>query len=114
MVFLCIVIVVSVYSFYLCIDNPLFVYKTQWDFIYIYIHIEREGDKQKQRRGGGERDGGGITQKLKPDVANKWFHGHQAIIYVVYSISFQTFLYRHLKLSETLENSLCFAIHLMR
>ena len=30
------------------------------------------------------------------------------------SIKFQTFLYRHLKLSSTLENSLYYAIHLMR
>ena len=29
-------------------------------------------------------------------------------MYVVHSISFQTFLYRHLKLSQTLENSLCY------
>ena len=29
-------------------------------------------------------------------------------IYVVPSISFQTFLYRHLKLSKTLQNSLCY------
>ena len=40
-------------------------------------------------------------------------HGHtvskkQNISYVVPSISFQTFLYRHLKLSWTLENSLCY------
>ena len=28
--------------------------------------------------------------------------------YVVHSISFQTFLYRHLKSSQTLENSVCY------
>ena len=36
-------------------------------------------------------------------------HTHIYIyIYMVNSISFQTFLYRHLKLSQTLENSVCY------
>ena len=30
------------------------------------------------------------------------------MIYVVPSISFQTFLHRHFKLSQTLENSVCY------
>ena len=33
---------------------------------------------------------------------------HHIHIYVVHSISCQTFLYRHLKLSKTLENSVCY------
>ena len=36
--------------------------------------------------------------------SNSWTHTHNHI-YVVHSISFRTFLYRHLKLAETLENS---------
>ena len=48
--------------------------------------------------------------KYQPKLisGSKMFGRTRVVTYVVPSISFQTFLYRHLKLLETLENSACY------
>ena len=42
------------------------------------------------------------------DKGRQFYLYKRKLTYVVHSISFQIFLYRHLKLSETLENSACY------
>ena len=46
-----------------------------------------------------------MSSGLFKNVINKIY---LQIIYVVYLISFQPFLYGHLKLSKTIENSVCY------
>ena len=49
----------------------------------------------------------GDTQRIYIYIYN--FNSLGFMAYVVLSISFKTFLYRHFKLSETLENSVCYS-----
>ena len=65
--------------------SPTLFFLLIYIYIYIYIQIDRQNDRQKEK-------------------VCLWMIN----IYVVPSISFQTFLYRHLKLSQTLGHSVCY------